>query len=118
MSILTSAAASKALRLGMAVGLAGAAFVAAVALSQSAQAATAKSTLSPATGQGRANAAGASTATGTISLTGAGFTDAANASVVKGDGGATWTAGSSGVQFNNAPACPATPATADGTAVI
>jgi hypothetical protein len=119
MSILTSAAASKALRLGMAVGLAGAAFVGAVATSQSAQAATPKSTLSPATGQGRANAAGAVTATGTISLTGTGFTDAANASVVKADaGGATWTAGTTGVQFNNATACPATPATADGTAVL
>jgi hypothetical protein len=118
MSILTSAAASKTLRLGLAVGLAGAAFVGAVATSQSAQAATAKSTLSPATGQGRANAAGANTATGTISLTGAGFTDAAGTSVVKGDGGAAWNTGSSGVQFNNATACPATPATADGTAVV
>src|SRR4051794_11283865 len=119
MSILTSAAASKALRLGMAVGLAGAAFVGAVATSQSAQAATAKSTLSPATGQGRANAAGAVTATGTIALTGTGFTDAAGASVVKADaGGATWTAGATGVQFNTAPACPAPPATADGTAVL
>jgi IPT/TIG domain len=119
MSILTSAAASKTLRLGLAVGLASVAFVGAVATSQSAQAATAKSTLSPATGQGRANAAGAVTATGTIVLTGTGFTDAAGTSVVKADGGgATWTANTTGVQFNNATACPAAPATADGTAVI
>jgi hypothetical protein len=118
MSILTSAAASKALRLGLAVGLASVAFAGAVATSESAQAATAKSTLSPATGQGRANAAGANTATATIALTGTGFTDAAGASVLKADGGAAWNSGSSGVQFNNATTCPATPATADGTAVF
>jgi hypothetical protein len=120
MSILTSAAASKTLRLGLAVGLAGAAFVGAVATSTSAQAATTpKSTLSPATGQGRANAAGAVTATGTIALTGTGFTDAAGTSVVKADtGGATWTASTTGVQFNSATTCPAAPAAADGTAVV
>src|SRR3954469_13081545 len=118
MSILTSAAASKALRLGLAVGLASVAFAGAVATSESAQAATAKSTLSPATGQGRANAAGANTATATIALTGTGFTDAAGASVLKADGVAAWNSGSSGVQFNNATTCPATPATADGTAVF
>src|SRR3954466_15590646 len=128
MSILTSAAASKTLRLGLAVGLAGAAFVGALATSTSAQgpttpsaraATTPKSTLSPATGQGRANAAGAVTATGTIALTGTGFTDAAGTSVVKADtGGATWTASTTGVQFNSATTCPAAPAAADGTAVV
>jgi hypothetical protein len=120
MSILTSTAASKTLRLGLAAGLAGAAFVGAVATSQTAQAATttAKGTLSPATGKGAASATGSNTATGTVSLAGTGFTDAANASVVKADGGAAWNTGSSGVQFNSATACPATPATADGSAVI
>jgi hypothetical protein len=119
MSILTSAAASKTLRLGLAIGLAGAAFVGAVATSQTAQAATAKSTLSPATGKGLANPTGAVTATGTIALTGTGFTDAAGTSVVKADaGGATWTGGTTGVQFNTATTCPAAPATADGTSVL
>ncbi len=111
MSILKTVAASKAARVGVALSLTGAALV---GFAGSSEAAIVKSVVSPATGAGAGTAA--STRTGVVTLTGGGFVDAGGTSQVAA-AGAAWNTGTGSVQFNDATACPAAPATANGTAV-
>jgi IPT/TIG domain len=106
----------RAVRLTLAAAIAAGAVVSVAAPSQ---AATSKTSLSPATGQGLAGATATATPTGIVAVTGSGFMDAGGTSMlgVSSNTGTITTigVGASAVQFTTATSCPAVAAMADGT---